>query len=196
MIYAATTHATLLARLSGGEDRTAWDEFCLRYGELILSFARRQNLQPADCDDVVQEVMLALTKSMPGFRYDPTKGKFRSYLKTVVLHAVFRSSRQKQGQHALGEMDGEVKAAENDADLDAIWEEEWRQYHLRQALRVVAAEFSESDRTAFEQYAIQGRDARETAELLGMSVDQVYQAKSRILKRLSKLIAAQVEEEG
>ncbi len=96
-----STHATLLARLRDGEDRAAWQEFCDRYGELIQGFARRRGLQPSDCDDVVQETLLALTKSMPKFHYEPGKGSFRSYLKTIVLHTIFRRSRQKRGEVAL-----------------------------------------------------------------------------------------------
>lgn len=90
-----TTHISLLARLSGGEDPLAWTEFCHRYGELIRNFCRAQHLQPADCDDVLQDVLMSLTKSMPRFEYDPSRGKFRSYLKTITLHAIFARTRQK-----------------------------------------------------------------------------------------------------
>ena len=97
-----TTHASLLIRLRDGADSAAWKEFHERYGELIRGFARRRDLQAADCDDVAQEVMLSLSKAMPGFRYDPCKGKFRSYLKTVTLRAIFRKTQQKHGEVALG----------------------------------------------------------------------------------------------
>ncbi len=49
---------------------------------------------------------------------------------------------------------------------------------------------------AFDAYAVAGRDVRETADALDMSVDQVYQAKSRILKRLGRLVEQQTLEEG
>ena len=61
-----TTHTTLLARLAKGDDSSAWQEFNDRYGQLIRGFARRRGLQPADCDDVAQEVLLGLSKAMPG----------------------------------------------------------------------------------------------------------------------------------
>ncbi len=190
-----STHATLLARLRDGEDRAAWQEFCDRYGELIQGFARRRGLQPSDCDDVVQETLLALTKSMPKFQYEPGKGSFRSYLKTIVLHTIFRRSRQKRGEVALREVEAEAERASNDSDTDAQWEEEWRQFHLRIAMKTIAAEFNETDRAAFDAYAVGGRDVGETAESLGMSVDQVYQAKSRILKRIGELVEQQLKEE-
>ncbi|HRP64042.1 MAG TPA: sigma-70 family RNA polymerase sigma factor [Phycisphaerales bacterium] len=187
-----TTHISLLARLGEGADPLAWAEFCHRYGELIRNFARSRNLQPADCDDVLQDVLMALTRSMPGFEYDPSRGKFRSYLKTVTLHAIFARSRQNHGQAPLRE--GEAAAAR--PDIESSWDEQWRQYHLRQAMNRIEAEFNESDLAAFTQYALNGRSAKDTAGALGLSLDQVYQAKSRILKRLSTLIDEQVEEEG
>lgn len=190
---ASTTHASLLARLSTGDDPTAWVEFCERYGQLIRGFARQWRLQPADCDDVVQEVFTSLARSMPSFQYDPGKGRFRSYLKTVVVHAIQRILRQKPGDAAL---ESSVLADEVDSSSEEAWEKEWRQYHLQQALRQVEAEFNAKDRAAFEAYAVQGRDAKQTAEELGLSLDQLYQAKSRILARLTEIIERQVQEEG
>ena len=205
-VLTQSTHATLLKRLSAGENPTAWREFCDRYGELIRGFAKRQGLQPSDCDDVVQETLLALIKSMPKFQYEPGKGKFRSYLKTIVLHVIFQRSRQKRGQVSLGEIeaaigswsdgdfaDGQVAA---DPETEAQWEAEWRQYHLRRAMQTIEAEFNEKDRAAFDAYAVAGQGVRETAESLELTVDQVYQAKSRILKRLGQLVEQQVQEEG
>lgn len=196
MVASTTTHTTLLGRLAGGGDRAAWDEFCARYRELIQGFARRQNLQAADCDDIVQEVLLKLSKSMPGFQYDPSKGKFRSYLKTVVLHAIFDRTSQKQGAQAVGTVAESTRLASEDEEVDRQWEVEWRRYHLRRAMQTIEAEFNAKDVRAFQMYGVEGGEARATAEALGLSVDQVYQAKSTILRRISQLIARQIEEEG
>ena len=128
---------------------------------------------------------------------DPAKGKFRSFLKTLTTRAIFRSLRQKQ---ASGAQQLSIEAAEissgGDEQLEALWEAEWQRYHIRQAMSRVAAEFNEQDRMAFTHYAMQGWSAGDTANALDMSPNQVYQAKSRILKRLTGLIAEQVADEG
>jgi len=191
-----TTHVTLLERLSAGVDSSAWWEFHDRYAELIRGFARRQGQQPSDCDDIVQEVLLTLSRSMGGFEYDPTRGKFRSYLKTLTLRAIFRSQRQKPAPGGLEEIEEHVKHATENPTIECYWEDEWRQHHIRRAMRRLEPEFQEKDRMAFTLYAMKGRPAREAAETLGISVDQVYQAKSRILRRLSEMIAEQVADEG
>ncbi len=196
MSYRITTHASLLARVSEGGDRAAWDEFCARYGDLIRGFARRRGLQVADADEIMQDVLTALTKSMPGFVYDPSKGKFRSYLKTLAMRAVYRKTIQKRPSVPLEDVEGVVPAGGGDEETDRLWEEEWRQYHVTQAMRTIHVEFNEADCESFQQYAVEGRSAQEAADMLGRKAEQVYQAKSRILNRLSELIAEQVSEEG
>lgn len=196
MFAQTTTHATLLARVSACVDPDAWEEFCARYESLIRDFARRRGVVGADADDVVQDVLIALTKSMPGFQYDPARGKFRSYLKTVVLRSIFRKSSRGAGEVSLDQIDEALRGAADDPLLDEAWEQDWRQYHVRQAMRTLESEFNAADRHCFVAYVVQGDDAAAVAGRYGMSLDQVYQAKHRMLKRLRAVIAAQVEEEG
>lgn len=89
-----------------------------------------------------------------------------------------------------------AEAAAADRSIDLLWDEQWRQYHLRQAMRTIEAEFSEADRQAFQHYALAGHSASETASILGLSIDQVYQAKSRILRRIAELVDQQIRDEG
>ncbi len=194
MLSYTATHTTLLARLADSQDPGAWVEFVNRYEELVRRFCRVRGVNEADTDDVLQDVLVSLTKAMPGFQYDPAKGKFRSYLKTVVVHAIARKSRQNPAAARLSDIGTAASPAE--ASEEAQWESEWRRHHLRRALRVIEAEFSHTDRQAFERNALRGESAAHVAEALGISVDHVYQAKSRIARRVSALVHAQVEEEG
>src|SRR5437016_5070281 len=93
-MFGQSTHQTLLAKLAAGGASPAWSEFCDRYGELIRAVARSRGLQPADCDDVLQEVLLGLTRDLSSFQYDPARGRFRGYLKTVALHVIFKRLRR------------------------------------------------------------------------------------------------------
>ncbi len=141
---------------------------------------------------------------MPGFTYDPSVGRFRSYLKTVVLHAIYKKSRQKPPAVNLGSMSGGSHGlapgvgatASDDPAEDAQWEQEWRQHHLRHAMRVIDAEFSARDRAAFERYAVMGESAEGVAKDAGVSIEALYQIKSRITKRLGQLVEMQVRDEG
>lgn len=194
MLSHSATQSLLLSRLADGQDPTAWAEFVDRYADLIRRFCQLRGLTDADTEDTLQDVLLSLTKSMPGFRYDPSKGKFRSYLKTVVVHAISKKLAQNPRHARLASVGS--SSSPTDLTEEALWESEWRQYHLRRALKVIEAEFSHADRQAFERNALRGEPAQQVATALNISVDSVYQAKSRISRRLSALIREQVEEEG
>ena len=192
-----STHASLIARLAAGDDSTAWPEFHARYAELITGFARRRGLQDADALDVAQDVLMAVSRNIGRIRIDPAVGRFRGYLKTIAIRALTRKQRRKEFL-LLGDPEDPVVGdrVEQDPDLEDAWESEWRQYHLRLAMQRIQCEFSASDVLAFESLTIEGSNPAETAERLGMSADSVYQAKSRILKRLRVLVAEQTAEEG
>jgi len=194
-VISYSTHATLLARLGADADAgAAWSEFHARYADLIRSFALRRGLQRADGDDIVQEVLLALSRAMPRFTYDPERGRFRGYLKTLTTRAISRRLRQARPARPLwAEGDAMIDHA---ADTETAWEDEWRRHHVRRAMTALEADFNPRDRLAFAEYAMAGRSAPEVAAALGMSVDHVYQAKSRVMKRLTTIIAEQVADEG
>ncbi len=192
-----STHVSLLARLKEQGDATAWAEFDDRYRELLFRFARTRGLQPADADDVTQEVLAAAHEALPEFDYDPARGRFRGWLRTAVVRAV--GKRLRPGADALarpGTEPFDEGARAVDPDLDHDFEIEWRHYHLRLATAKVRLEFNARDLAAFEACALEGRAAAEVATALGMSVDSVHQAKSRILRRVREHVAAQVAEEG
>jgi RNA polymerase sigma factor (sigma-70 family) len=191
-----STHTTLLARLADGSDRSAWDDFHECYGELIRRFGAGRGMQPADCDDLVQEVLLALSGAMRSFVYDPAKGSFRAYLKTITIRAVSKVLRKKHAAPPLALIEDIAEPGGEDGALAAAWETEWRANHVRRAMRLLEGEFKVAELRAFRRYAIDGQDAREVAAALGQTVNQVYQAKSRITKRLTELIELQVQDEG
>jgi RNA polymerase sigma factor (sigma-70 family) len=192
------THASMFARLASSPSTAnpAWAEFLDRYGDLIRSFCRSHGLQTNDTEDVLQDVLLGLNKAIPGFAYDPSKGRFRGYLKTATLHAIYRTFRQYKALAPLEERESMVASANSDANVDEKWEHAWRQYHLRRAFAQLGAEVSSRDLQAFERYALQGEDANNVAKDLSLSLDVLYQIKSRCTKRLAALVAAQIEEEG
>ncbi len=196
MLSTATTHVSLLARLSEGPESAAWREFSQRYGELIYNYGRRRGLQPADCDDLVQEVLLSLTRAMRGFVYNPEKGRFRSYLKAVTVRAIPRIVRREATPLPLEELERAAAEAADRESRDDDWDEEWRSHHVRRAMRLIEVEFGGPQLRAFQRYAAEGVHAHLVAEALHLSVNQVYQAKSRILRRLAELVHEQVLDEG
>lgn len=192
MAVQVSTHSTLIHRLQHGVDSQAWGDFVGRYGALIRAVACKHGLQDADADDVLQEVLIGLSRAMPRFIYNPQQARFRTFLHTVVRREILRRFRQERPARAFNETD----AIPSQDDSDAIWEAEWRQYHLGRAMEAIDVEFSARDRRAFAMYVGNATPALEVATELKLSLDQIYQIKSRIMKRLGEIIEIQVEEEG
>jgi RNA polymerase sigma-70 factor (ECF subfamily) len=77
----------LLGRLcQDPSDQAAWDRFVRRYAPRIHGWYCRWHLQPADADEVTQNVLLKLVQKMGTFRYDPSRS-FRGWLKTLAHKA-------------------------------------------------------------------------------------------------------------
>ncbi len=194
-----STHASLLARLAEGADDVAWREFHDRYHRLIRGVARRNGLQPVDADDLTQEVLAAVHRGIAEFRYDPQKGRFRGFLKTIALRSIWRRRRRPLLQQPGGQPAAEHPLPDEpvaDAEQDRIWEAEWRQHHVRLALASLARETPPLQLRAFELLAIDGQPTAAVAATTDLPPDQLYRIKSRLLARLRELIAAQVAEEG
>ena len=182
-----TTRATLLLRLRDQADSLSWREFHMRYGELLYRYARSRGASHADAEDVVQEVEMYLFKAMEGFEYDTRKGRFRAYLRSAVVHALSRRFSKEAREAAMVDPHNfDHLAGDKEASADARWEREWQLHRLRWAMRSIAGEFDPPTLEAFEMYALAGRSVAETADKLGLSKASVYQAKSRVLKRLKE----------
>src|SRR5687767_3382272 len=78
------TRLTLLSRLKDLGDSASWQTFFDTYWRLIFSVARKAGLSEAEAHDVVQETIIAVSKQMPGFRYDRARGSFKSWLLTIT----------------------------------------------------------------------------------------------------------------
>jgi RNA polymerase sigma-70 factor (ECF subfamily) len=67
---------------------------------------------------------------------------------------------------------------------DVLAEHEYRGYLVRRALELMRAEFQPATWQAFWDSVTTDQSAAEIAAKLGLSLDAVYQSKSRVLRRL------------
>ncbi|MFZ4576278.1 MAG: sigma-70 family RNA polymerase sigma factor, partial [Phycisphaerales bacterium] len=176
------TRATLLMRLKADTDARefAWAEFCTVYEPIIAGFARRGGLPSDQIPDLVQQVLTGFFAVQPRFMYDPSTGRFRSYLKTCVINELRRirqrdaAAREREQEHAR--LDGES---------DARWDAEWERQQLNLALERLRAHYKDNATfAAFHAVVVLGRSPEDVATELGLSRDSVYQARTRLLARL------------
>jgi RNA polymerase sigma-70 factor (ECF subfamily) len=176
------TSVSLLQRLRRPDDPAAWDRFVRLYTPLLYGWARRLGLQPADAADLVQEVFVVLVRKLPEFQYNPRQ-RFRGWLWTVTVNK-YRESRRRQAV-AVAQTHGDAQPEPSVPDpAEAMAEAEYRHYLVQRALRLLQAEFPPATWKAYREHILEGRPAADVAADLGVSVNAVYIAKCRVLRRL------------
>jgi RNA polymerase sigma-70 factor (ECF subfamily) len=185
------TGSTFLVLLKSPADARAWAAFERRYGPKIYGWCRQRGLQEADCQDVSQEVLTKLLRKLPTFAYDPARGTFRGWLRTVTLHALddylqaHRRPGAGSGDPAALEA---LKSAEARADLLQSLREAFDHELLDEAQERVKLRVSPRDWQIFQDLAVEGRTGRAVANGLGMTVAAVLMAKKRVQDKLREEI--------
>jgi RNA polymerase sigma-70 factor (ECF subfamily) len=192
------TGSTLLVLLRSPADAQAWAAFARRYGPKIYGWCRQRGLQEADCQDVSQEVLTKLLRKLPTFAYDPARGTFRGWLRTLTLHALddYLQARRRPGAGSGDPAALEaLQSAEAREDLLHSLREAFDHELLEEAQERVKLRVSPRDWQIFQDLAVQGRTGRAVAEPLGITVAAVLMAKKRVQDRLREEIQ-RLEGEG
>ena len=159
-------------------ENAAWEEFLEFYGPLIILRANDYRLTPQETDELRQDLCVSLFCKGALKAYDPTRGRFRDYLRGILAHrAVDIIRRRPKPVAAMPEPTSE----EEDKDR---FEQEWRDFLFEKALAVVKTRCDDLTFMAFQLHAWQGRPAKEVAQQLGMSEQNVFLSSSRITQRL------------
>jgi RNA polymerase sigma-70 factor (ECF subfamily) len=191
------TRLSLLSRVRDPADQAAWTEFERRYHDLIRHYALARGLQFCDAEDVCQVVFLRLSRYLRNFRYQPGRGRFRSYLGAVVRNVV--NTQLACPECRTRPVDEAEDAAFGLPDpgpqgADELWEREWMEHHYRRALQAVRSEVDARSVAVFERL-IAGDSLDAVAEAHGMSLDAVEKVRQRIRTRMQAAVAEQIREE-
>jgi RNA polymerase sigma factor (sigma-70 family) len=182
------TSASLLDRLQSEPDAASWQRLIDLYTPLLHGWLRRYSLQQADADDLVQEVLGVVVREMPQFQHNTQKGAFRRWLRTILINRLRNFWRSRQSRPlATGNSDVEsmLDQLEDPAsDLSRHWDQEHDRYIIGRLLELIEPEFSPSTRQAFRAVMFDGKTEDAVAGELGISVNAVFIAKSRVLNRL------------
>jgi RNA polymerase sigma-70 factor (ECF subfamily) len=89
------TSKTLLEKLRVFEDQGAWSQFMSLYLPMIQTWARRFGLSHDDVEELTSRLLTKLVEALPRFAYDPEKGSFRGWLKTVTQRELVTFARER-----------------------------------------------------------------------------------------------------
>jgi RNA polymerase sigma-70 factor (ECF subfamily) len=180
----------LLEQLRANE-AAGWQRCLDLYGPLVRFWCTRGGLCGPDVDDVAQEVFAAAAAGLAGFRRDQPGDTFRGWLRGITRNQVLMHHRRNRGRaQAEGGSDAWAQlqnvadplpepVAGEDAEMSALY---------RRALEQVRCEFPEHVWQAFWLTAVEDRAPAALAGELQMTVNNIRQAKSRVLRRLREEI--------
>ncbi len=188
-----STRVSLLERIRDAGDRRAWDEFDAMYRPMLKRFALSRGLREADADDVVQHCMAAVHQHINSFEYDPARGRFKGWLRTIVNNRI-RTLARGRAEDAAGTT---MLANQQDSEAgpDEAFDRAWRQEHLLYCLGRIRTEIEPSTYEAFKMHVIDGVEADKVCQALGMTPNQVRVIKWRITARLRERVREMLGEE-
>jgi len=192
------TRRSLLSRLRRWDDQDSWKNFFDTYWKLIFGVARKAGLSEHEAEDVVQETVISVAKTMPRFQYKPDVCSFKGWLLHLTRRRIVDQLR-KRPREVLSEASSEAHAAGELADdvidpavpqLEAVWEEEWRKNLMEAALERLKAQVNPRHFQIFYLNVIKSIPSAEVADALGVTSAQVYLVRHRLTRQFKKLVHA------
>jgi RNA polymerase sigma-70 factor (ECF subfamily) len=195
------TRESLLSRLKDWGDQEGWRVFFETYWKLIYNSAIKAGLTDAEAQDVVQETVISLMKSMPRFEYNPERGSFKSWLLQLASWRARDQFRKRQRgiEYVENTDESQMESRKVMADplteaaiseLESEWEKEWENNLWEAAIERVKKKADHKQYQAFDLYMLRKWPVLKVAGTLKMNVGSVYLAKHRI----GNLIKAEIHD--
>jgi RNA polymerase sigma factor (sigma-70 family) len=190
---AFTTRRSLLSKIREG-DEIGWNDFYQTYRPLIFLRGGDFNLSQSEKEELIQDTVLSVFKGQKTFNYDPARGKFRTYLRTIISHRAIDIKRKRKKNIANEEDINFDNMPESKRSLlDASWDAEWSRHVLKQSMEELKNRIESETYQAFELYIIEEWAPQRVADFLDMKVGSVYTAKNRATEKLRAIIKEQQE---
>jgi RNA polymerase sigma factor (sigma-70 family) len=182
------TSLSLLERLRTQPDDGAWERLVTVYRPWIIGWLTQHGLADSDADDLAQEILMVVLRELPHFQHNHRPGAFRSWLRKIVVHRLqdFARSQRYRPQPVGDSVFRESLSQLEDpaSGLSRLWDQEHDQHVVRRLMALIEPDFQPVTWRAFRAVMLDGDPPAAVATRLGISVNAVLLAKSRILARL------------
>jgi RNA polymerase sigma-70 factor (ECF subfamily) len=195
---AATIETALLAQLRA-QDQASWQRLHFLFGPVVQGWLKRAGVGDSDADDLRQEVLQAVFKSIDTFSREQQGGTFRGWLRRITQNKLrdhWRRERRQAdaaGGTSAWQRLNEVADPENALlESDAAEPQELQEL-VHRAMELVRQDVQPHTWQAFWLVEVEGKSAEEAASLLGLKVGSIYTARSRMLVRLREALGPEFE---
>ena len=192
----ASISASLLEQVRQ-RDESAWRQMSQIFAPSVYRWCRNKGLQPSDAADVVQEVFLAVSKNIDSFRRDRPGDSFRGWLWTISQSKISDHFRRVNARPPIDSQQDSPDQLWNiptvNSGSGAVPLDHEATMLMRRALAIIEKDFSKKTWQAFWRCTLDGHQAGDVARDLGMTLDAVYQAKARVMRRVREEFAELLE---
>jgi len=192
------TRQSLLSRLKDWNDQESWRTFFDTYWKLIYTAARKAGLSDSEAQDVVQETVISVFRSMPGFKYRAVGGSFKGWLLRLTGWRIMDQFRKRQRALELMHQRSDdastgTSVISRVADpagmaLESQWDEEWEANLLEAAIERVKRKVDSKHYQIFDLYVLKKWPVLKVARILRVNPGKVYLMKHRIGNLIRKEI--------
>jgi RNA polymerase sigma-70 factor (ECF subfamily) len=193
-----TTSFSLLERASASRDTEAWERLVAVYSPLLRRWLRTYEIQDADAEDVIQDVLSVILAELPSFQHNERVGAFRNWLRRILVNRLrgYWRGRQREplatGTSSMLQRLGELE--DDSSDASRIWNADHDKHVISQLLASVRPRVLEKTWEAFRRQVLEGKRADVVASELEIPINSVYVARSRVLGILRREAAGLVED--
>lgn len=189
--WPGSTADSLLDQLWADEP-SGWQQLLGLYAPAVYRWCRRFGLGPENSADVAQEVFQAVAGGIETFDREQPGATFRGWLWRITRNKAMDFCRRQRGRPRSAGGDAvherllqlpdhpEARSEETDEGVEILGPV------VARAVARVRSEFESHTWRAFWESVVHGRPPRDLADELGISVNAVYLARSRILRRLRR----------
>lgn len=183
------TTTAMLDALHDAENAAVWEQFDRRYRPILVGFSRNLGLTEQDAADIAQETLARFLAEYRDGRYDRKKGRLGAWLVGIARYRILDLRRRSRGKYQLAG-ESAIVDLDDERNLSRIWEDERRHAVLRQAMDELQSASRTDPRTikVFEMLMFHSMTPQVVAEEVGISVHDVYLAKSRVAQRLRTIV--------
>ncbi len=198
-----STPVTMLDRLVLRENthdwNRAWESFVEIYSPAIRITIQRElrkrgfiHIDEPTLHSLLSDVVVRFLKSSESFQYDPSRGKFRNFLYTVIVRTVqtYFARNGKQSLHEEIDHESEELADCRIADPGADSDRDWRMVTLRLLLEEARDRLGPQTVLIFEMTKVLEQPVEEVMEQLQVSQSTVYNANARAMRVIRDLAAS------
>ena len=166
-------------------DQDAFRMITQLYAGLVYHWIRKRGLSPEHTEDVSQQVFMAVMHHLKTFQRTKPADSFRAWIRTITRSKIVDHIRKNSGvEIAYGGDKSLNEVATIEPDEGDVEDGRDKAILYQKAVQFVQGEFADKDCRAFLMLVVDGIAAKDVSQNLGISVNSVYIAKSRILKRL------------